>query len=510
MLFACYFSTVWAIYIFVHPPTNGSGKIPFLLSILGCFAITFPLAFFIIHLVRKIKFDAKERRYGRNVRIGLAAAFFGSNLLLLLIWFAAYFPGAFSPDSIVQYNQAVSGQYNDWHPFLHTFFFFTIPLKLTGQAASIVLFQVVYFAMALSYANISICRYFGARVAVIADLYIILNPYTGSVAMYPWKDVGFSMLALFIAACVFNIYFSKSGWLEKPQNLFVFGLALVLCTIFRHNAILYTLPVVVAVCFYSGRVLGSRLALFALVWLIVVRGPVYSAFEVEKPAERHTETMGVPLTIMANVAKERTDGLSRKTVDFLFSIATKERYEKYVLGNFNSIKWIGINTDIVEQTGIMDILSMCWECILKYPVYSAKAFFALTDMVYALDGEIEGDVSPGIERNDYGIEYKGIGALAVLLDNLKWTFDSSPLRYFRYIGSTVFLMLAFILGRCSLSQKSGWQKILLCIPILIYDFGTMLLLTGPDSRFFFASFLVCPIVLLIALGEKREDGVIYE
>lgn len=511
LLFACYFFMVWAIYIFVNRYEYGSSKMVLLLSILGSLAIVFPLAVFIIQLVRKIKLDRKERCYRRTVWIGLAVAFFGCNLLPLLIWFAAYFPGVFSPDSISQYNQAILGQYNDWHPFLHTFVFFTIPLKLTGQAASIVLFQVVYFAVLLSCFSISICRYFGVRAALTANLYIILNPYTGSIAMYPWKDVGFAMMALLIATGVFHIYFSESRWLAKPGNLILFGTALVLCTIFRHNAILYTLPVLTAVCLYSGRVLGIRLALLVLALMIVIKGPVYSAFGVEKPADRHTETMGMPLTIMANVAKEGTDKLSRPTVDFLFGIATKEQYkENYWLGNFNNLKWSGINTDIIEQTEVMDILAMTGECILKYPAVSGKAFFALTDMVYGLDGAIDGEPSLRITENSYGIVYKGNRMLANLLENYRWAFRSSPLRYFRYIGSTVFFMLAVLLGRCSLSRKSDWKKILLCIPILIYDFGTMLLLTGDDSRFFFASFLVCPAVILIALDAKREDEVAYE
>lgn len=506
LIFACYLFAVWAIYIFVNHFDYGDSKRHFFLSISVCFAIVFPLAIFIIRLVRKITLNPKIHQYQRHVWCGLIAAFFTINLLIFLIWYAAYFPGRFVGGPLSQYAQAVTGEYNDWHPVLHTLIFFTLPLKLTGKAASIVLFQVIYFAAVLTYFSVSICRYFGIKVALIANAYIILNPFTGAIAMFPWKDIGFAIVALFIATSVFNIYFSKSEYLKTTRNLVLFVIMLALCTIFRHNAILYTLFVIIGVWSYSGRKLGARIALLTLVLIIGVKGPLYIALGVHYAGKRNAEIMGVPLTIMANVAKEGTDGLSQPAIDFIFSIATEEQYkEYYITGNFNSIKWNGVDLSIVEQTGIIDILFMTGECIVKQPVSSAKAFFTLTDMVYALGGKNDYEIFPKVAENNYGIEYRGNQELVKLLDNYKLVFKNTPLKFFTYIGSTVFLMLAFILGRCSFFRKSDWKKILLCIPILIYDFGTMLLLTGLDLRFFFVSFLVCPIVILIALDEQNVE-----
>lgn len=505
LLFACYLCAVWAIYIFVNRYPYGSSKKVFVLSILGCFAIVVPMAFLIIRFVRKIQIKTAVSQYSKKARIRLMTGCFCLNLLILLIWFAAYYPGSFSVDSINQYGQALSGTYDDWHPFLHTLIFFTIPLKLTGHVASIVLFQIIYFAGVLAYFDISISRYFGIKAALIANAYIILNPYTGGIATYPWKDVGFSIMALLIGVCVFNIYYSKGLWLRKPWNVRVLAAALVLCTIFRHNAILYTFFVVLSLWAYCEKKICFRLTVLTVILLVVIKGPVYRMFDVEKPGERHVETMGMPLTIMANVAKEGAEELNQTTKDFLFKIAPQEVYkERYQTGDFNSIKWSGADTSIVEDTSVMGILSMTGECLLKYPVSSAKAFFMLTDVVYALEGDIEGDILPGVTGNDYGIELTGVEKLRALLDNYKWAFHSSSLRFFCHIGSTLFLMLAFMLGRCSFADKSDRKKWLLCVPILIYDLGTMLFLTGPDSRFFFVNFLVCPLVLLITLEEKEE------
>ena len=53
--------------------------------------------------------------------------------------------------------------------------------------------------------------------------------------------------------------------------------------------------------------------------------------------------------------------------------------------------------------------------------------------------------------------------------------------------------------------KTDWKKMLLCIPLVIHNLGTMLLLSGIDFRFFIVSFFVFPSILLIML--KQNDNV---
>lgn len=505
LIFAGYFYVVWVIYIFVHCYKDGESKINFVFLLIVCFIVTVPIAFGVIHLIRKIQINREKRICNKKQQLRVGVLFFFLNFTVLLIWFLAYYPGAFSNDSINQYEQAVSGYYSDWHPFLHTLIFFTIPLKVTGRAFSIVLLQMVYLVIALAYMEISVYQYFGIRIALIVNAIIIFNPYICSIVMFPWKDVGFSIIALVIAVSVFNIYCSNSEWIKNKGHLVILAVALVVCTLFRHNAILYTLFVIISLWSFCGKKTGIKLTIITVALLLFVKGPTYNFFGVIQPDKRHSETMGVPMTIMANVAKEGSNNLSEETKTFIYQIATQEEYnEKYSTGNFNSIKWDVADTSIVDETNVLKILSMTAECIIKNPESSMKALFMLTDMVYSLDGEIKGEVTPYISDNNFGIEYKGNTEIATLLEDYSWIFNNSPLKYLRYIGTTVILMLAFILGRCSFSRKADLKKILLCIPILVYDFGTMLLLTGPDSRFFFVNFLVYPLVLILMLDKSRN------
>ncbi len=78
-------------------------------------------------------------------------------LFAIAVYYIVFFPGTFSPDSLSQLKQARTGVYSDWHPFIHTLLFFTLPMKLLGGSGGyIVLLQIMWFSLALGYLNYSL------------------------------------------------------------------------------------------------------------------------------------------------------------------------------------------------------------------------------------------------------------------------------------------------------------------------------------------------------------------
>src|SRR5208283_5618239 len=57
----------------------------------------------------------KSSRHKRSFEI------FATAVLLFAINFATHFPGQMGGDSVVQYREAVSGQFSDWHPPIMAF-----------------------------------------------------------------------------------------------------------------------------------------------------------------------------------------------------------------------------------------------------------------------------------------------------------------------------------------------------------------------------------------------------
>ena len=111
--------------------------------------------------------------------------------------------------------------------------------------------------------------------------------------------------------------------------------------------------------------------------------------------------------------------------------------EKYVCGDFNSIKWSGIDLSIVNQTNIGKILKMTLNSIVESPQASLEAVISLTNIVYGIEGEIKGDTVPAITPNEIGICYSGNVNIANFLQSYRAFYNNSIFKYLRYVGVSI-------------------------------------------------------------------------
>ena len=121
----------------------------------------------------------------RKVYVGLVIFLF--TLIFFVIYLLGQYPGGMSPDTVNQYSQALSSQYNDWHPALHTILFFTLPLKTGHHLGFIVSLQLLYFSIAFGYLMYVIYRNGCSFISLIGIcIYVWVNPFLASYMMYPW------------------------------------------------------------------------------------------------------------------------------------------------------------------------------------------------------------------------------------------------------------------------------------------------------------------------------------
>lgn len=432
------------------------------------------------------------------------------SFVYFFVWFIAYYPGAYSPDSINQYAQAITGRYSDWHPVLHTWFTFTLPLKLTGTFASIGLFQIICFSLVLGTIASTIYAYCGKKWTLLLVLPIIFSPWTLNIAMFPWKDVQFTLASTMCMALATHVFFRRESWCMSILNVIFLAIFFILATLFRHNGVLFSMPLAAMLFFYMPI---KRWFLFISMFLFAVmfiRGPVYAMIDVEKPGNRVLETMGFPLTVISYVAKECPQCLNKETMDFVYSMTKTEPKwkENLSLEGFNTIKYAddGVDFTVVENVGRWKILRMMLHCFWQAPVHSAIAIGGLTSIVYGL--EINCDNDPKIVENDYGVLYKGNRIVQKIAICYSTIVKKTPARFFLCtIGMPLLIMLAFILFRSHMNRDHV-KRALFCMPILIYDFGTMFFLSGAESRFFYVNMLICPLVVTIMISrpvDKMRD-----
>ncbi|MBQ3396620.1 MAG: hypothetical protein IJG55_09925, partial [Synergistaceae bacterium] len=71
------------------------------------------------------------------------------------------------------------------------------------------------------------------------------------------------------------------------------------------------------------------------------------------------------------------------------------------------------------------------------------------------------------------------------------------------IGVLNLAMIIFVLAKLDFSKLNDWKKLCFTLPLFCYNFGTMLLLKSNDFRYFYYSYLVFPLMLLMLIKSDK-------
>ncbi len=434
------------------------------------------------------------------------AAAFLVTLAVFMVYFMGQYPGGMTQDTISQYSQAMGDmQYNDWHPALHTFLFFSLPMLLSKSLGWVVFLQLLYFSLAFGYL-IYVMHSNGCPQWLLGAfcVFVWINPYLSTFLMFPWKDLGLLIFAILLMAYYIQILCSKGEWLKKPQNLIAFSVVAMVAVYLRHNAILFVGPLVVIALFYAMKKNG-KLRAFALGAMVVAYCLVkllYAAVGVEAPGSRTLETVGLPATIWCNVMQQNPEALPEETREVMYAIAPPEIYENnYTPGNFNSVKWLTgeVNVDVIDAMSYGDVIKYTLQCFRYAPGESVEALAKLTDQVWGITGSEE-PLPPFIDDNPYGIAPKPVPGVSSLVRQVQSFLSMGVGRIiFGSIGVQLLLMLSVAL-LLFVKRRTAFVHI---IPLFCYDFGTMLLLSGPDYRSFLLNIPLWITVVFVMLKDDR-------
>jgi hypothetical protein len=451
----------------------------------------------------------RESKLAALWRIVTGSRFYLIPLLVCMIYFVACYPGGWSDDSFNQYNQAIQNRYNDWHPVLHTLLAFKLPLTLTGGwPGSVVLLQILCFCGVIGYTCQTIRKYFGRWYAIIAMAWILMNPLVLMTAMHPWKDVGFAVCTLLMGTYALNTVATKGQWLRKPVNMVCFGVVAVLAAIFRHNGILFVIPVVLGLALFLSWKRALALCLGIVLLFVGIKGPVYMLLDVEKPDQRQVETLGLPMTVIGAVAAMDPDALDEETEEFVYRVAPREVWEEeYILGSYNSVKFHGeTDNDVIEEYGRVKVISMMLRCFRSSPRVAFRSLIELTKLLYALDDASCGFVFPRVVGKHDVIKQVPNMTLIKVCKSYALFVANRFSRIFMYVGVQHFILLVFVLAKLSLKKRQDWRKLLVILGVFCYNYGSGLLLStaGDVYRLFFYTFPLMPVMLLILCCNHEE------
>lgn len=465
------------------------------------YMLAYIISRYILTLLSKLQLTPPTSFTGKDKLIVFAI----SSILcfaVMMIWFTGFRPGSFQGDCISQLTQAMTGKYNDWHPAWQTILVFSIPLKLTcGKLWAIVFFQMIWFSLAIGYMCTVIYEYAGRWWTVIAFVYIVLNPFTGQMMLYPWKDSIFSIAGLIAMIMICRIVSTNGAWADKPSHILLLAVIIANVSIFRRNGILFSVPLLLIMSIPLTFKQWSRIIIAFIVSLILIKGPLYNIMNVKTTFPTALQSVGLPMTIIGNVAKETPELMDPTIAEFVYSIAPQETWDSvYELGNFGKIRYYAsINEQPFEDAGVLNISKMALKCFVISPKASFKALFALTDIVYGVDLNDDGYIGAQIEHNDLGLIYQGNPTVASLLTTYYKLFRLHGYNFLRQSAFSILFLLSLGLAKFDSFSINALKGIAYILPVYTYSFGTMLLLTSPDSRFFFITYLICPVYCVIVL-----------
>jgi len=415
---------------------------------------------------------------------------------ILLLALAASFPGGESPDTEGQWAQVHSFSFNDWHPVIHTLLIWLVT-RVIDHYAFVIFVQIAVFSIGVGYLIATLESWgFSRKILLVTGLIIILNPYTMNIMMYPWKDLALTVFLTYTTILMVNIYFSKGAWFSNGINIILFALTTGLASMVRHNGFFFTAPLYVfVVLLYSRKNMRALLAVALSVLVIyLVKVPLYNALKITKPNNTYSESIGIPMTILGDVMVKNPGRLPQEAKELLNKIASDEEWrEKYVPGDYNSIKFNYDVSPIIETVPPKTLLKWVLQTCINARYDAFRAFCDVTDIVWRIGStQIFRPASSG--KNIIS------NILHICFDSYSGLFFSLPLVSLIFTNLGLLMLLLFVVGIFSLS-KNGIKALLLVVPSAAYNLGTMLLLCGPDTRFFHFNFVITLPLLFVLLSK---------
>ncbi len=448
---------------------------------------------------------ARERADLRVFGIALAIA-----LGIFGCTFAACYPGGVNYDVSNQWRQAHSGEYNNWHPLFHTLLM-RLLIGVYDSYPFAVLVQIVVFSVLMACLTATLHRSgVPAWLAVAAHALAAASLPVRNTLMYFGKDSAMTIGILALSIQAVRILHTRGEWLKKPAHAIALGLTLAYTSLLRVNALFFTAPFALCV-FFAWKPHRKKTALSILVMALVmalVQGPVFGALDVVYPQNTLEESIGIPMTVLCDIRKEEPHKLDKETRLFMNSLASSQTWqENYVLHDYNSIKFT-FPREMIAEKSAGEILGMAGRAAWNAPRTAFKAVNGLTDIVWDVTGKGEGYQAV---RNSGYIESARYASAG--LNRLGQTFCKLwevPMSWgvFAWLTENIGVqLLLLLLAALWALYRHGPAVLLLALPTLLYDLGTMCLLAGSDARFFqFSMTIALPMMLAMVYLPRKEEN----
>ncbi len=430
----------------------------------------------------------------------------GIIITIFLFAFLALFPAVVSSDTQSQLRQVHSGTYTNWHPFIETLIFVTLPTMIYDSYVSLSVFQLIFIGCILLYFCIFLRKYFlSKKGTILALLTIMLNPTFIKMSMYCYKDVPFSWILFVGTLFLIEIVFTKGKWIEKTSHKIIFILVSLGIMMFRHNGLfsVVLMFLTLIVLYKDKRKFYMTCGILFVLFRFLLYGPVYSQLGIT-PDGGKSEMMGVPMNQIAYIYHQNVK-MTKEEHKLLDKLAPKEKWEQYYRpASFNFLKSNskGIYGTWVD-TNFKEIIKFYIKYAIKYPDKYIRSYMNVTSPIWKIQDHLDNFASDELQKNHSFILIHARGCYERYYDII----STSPLKYLFFgVGMGLFLIvlsIVIVIYRKRFQLEYYLPFILVISNTLII----MLLITGEEIRFVYSQILCAVPLLIYALSLKgRKAG----
>ncbi len=436
-------------------------------------------------------------------------------LIIMICSLIVHYPESFMYDQKEQLKQAFSGNYNDWHPVIHTFLFYRLPTLFIKSKIMCSLFQMGLVLAVLLYFCKFLEKYGVGKIVITVILsLLILNPTFDYMTVIPVKDTAYSYCIFLLTLYLINIYFTNGGWLKKKLNFIAF---LVVCfglTFFRHNGIGTFIMVLVPMIFILKNIRKFSILLFTIILsLRFIFVPfIYKLCNIHKVNFTFSEISCIMLNqlsyIYYNNGNISNDELRKLSKMQNLKIIYSGRYDPY---NYDSIKFDSNFYTVYSpyiNTHKKEFLKLYYNLIRKNKKMALDSYLYSTYMIWHVNLDTEKDlrnlsvvyfITPDKNHimNYYNI-FQNYATMKINFCHFPWTlilFGS---------GISLFLII-FSLFYVLCTNENKFKLLLIYLPVLTNLAMIFVILPGWETRFIYPN-LICtfPLVLLMILAKNNK------
>lgn len=428
----------------------------------------------------------------------------------LFIFYTAQYPGIFTPDSIGQVRQILTGVYTNHHPFYHTMIikiFIDIGLNVFNDinvgVALYSIFSIFVLATCIIYIVKTIYTITkNLNLTLIVYICYLVYPVNIKYSFYMGKDVFFGIAISVFVVTIYKILNNIGNY--KVNLLITFLSSLGVCLLRSNGLFVYVFSFIVFfILFFKKYKFINLIMVITILLSIILKYPVLSSLNVKQPDT--IESLSIPAQQIARVIKDEKE-LTSNQKELLNKVIDIDKIPDYYVSFFSDpIK------DLVREKGNQDYLkehskeylNLYIQLGLKYPQKYIEAWVDQT-RGYWNSGYAFWRWADGVTNNDLGV-YQTVNSKffdsVLTLYLMEW--QGSPIfTFFLSIGFMVWLLIMFVYKSALYKRKDLF--FIMVPPLLVI--ATLLIATPlyAEFRYAYAVSLTLPFIIAMSICDIKK------